>query len=201
MTEYQLPGNTPSLSRSSIPSSRSSTDSDAPESDVTTREVRAREQPIPLYTIDLSAPPDQRYNAICSHFREELREVSTIYQAIIDLSGFRRTVGSLARLLLRRVHSDEETQEIRGIARASGLKLNEVVAYNSFLDLFSGCVSGGTRVRGEDGVEKMLHFRGLDWEMDCLRDLLIQVEYVRDGAVVARGVTYAGYVGTLTGVR
>ena len=58
-----------------------------------------------------------------------------------------------------------------------------------FLDLFSGCVSGGARVvncgpLGEsDGV---VHFRGLDWGMDMLRSLTICVEYVRDGQVIAR---------------
>lgn len=125
-------------------------------------------------------------------------------------------MGGLARVLLRRVHQREETLEIKAIAKDSGLRLCEVVAYNTLLDVFSGCVSGGVRamrsseglkVGGEmhglleDGSQTMLHFRNLDWEMDILRDLLIRVEYVRDGKVIARAVTYAGYTGVLTGVR
>ncbi|TEB36775.1 hypothetical protein FA13DRAFT_1787132 [Coprinellus micaceus] len=112
-------------------------------------------------------------------------------------------------MLLRRVYQREETLEIEAIAKDSGLRLCEVVAYNTLLDVFSGCVSGGVRAtlgeetQGllEEGSQTMLHFRNLDWEMDILRDLLIQVEYVREGEVIARAVTYAGYTGVLTGVR
>jgi len=75
-----------------------------------------------------------------------------------------------------------------------------VVAYNTFLDLFSGCISGGTQTKTESGT-RILHFRNLDWEMEALRDMVIRVEYLVKGKVVARAVTYAGYLGVLTGVR
>jgi hypothetical protein len=37
-------------------------------------------------------------------------------------------------------------------------------------------------------VGGIVHFRGLDWDMDPLRDLIIRVEYTRDWRVVARYV-------------
>jgi len=37
--------------------------------------------------------------------------------------------------------------------------------------------------------------------MDPLRNMIIRVEYLVNGKIVARGVTYAGYLGVLTGVR
>ncbi|KAJ8516886.1 hypothetical protein ONZ45_g5864 [Pleurotus djamor] len=110
----------------------------------------------------------------------------------------------LAKLALRRVASSEETEEILGIVEETGIQRHLVVAYNTFLDIMSGCVSGGVRVpdAGFDGKsEGVVHFRGLDWEMEQLRPLTICVEYVRNGQVVARSVTYAGYTGVLTGVR
>lgn len=161
--------------------------------------------PLPCYTIDLSLPPSQRYTKICEDFRSELLQFKQLYRTTLGLSGLPRLAGGIARLLLRRVHDREETLEIKAIAKDSGLRVCEVVALNTFLDMFSGCVSGGVRaVRPfEDSGEKetMLHFRNLDWEMDMLRDLLIRVDYVREGKVVARAVTYAGYTGVLTGVR
>lgn len=152
----------------------------------------------PLYSIDLSLPPQSRYTTICNDFKHEISEMTGIYDDILDSTPYPRLLGFLATLLLRRVHSHEETAEIRGIAQATGVPLNLVVAYNTFLDLFSGCISGGVKAKDVGGI---VHFRGLDWGMDPLRDLIIRVEYVRDGKVVARGVTYAGYVGCLTGVR
>jgi hypothetical protein len=61
-----------------------------------------------------------------------------------------------------------------------------VVAYNTFLDLIRGCIGGGG-VKAND-VGGIVHFRGLDWDMDPLRDLIIRVEYTRDWRVVARYV-------------
>ena len=52
----------------------------------------------------------------------------------------------------------------------------------------------------------LMHFRTLDWGMDELRELLVKLEYVNSLSpdpekVIATSVTYAGYVGVLTGVR
>lgn len=68
----------------------------------------------------------------------------------------------------------------------------------------SSCTSGG--VRTKDGREtdiKMLGFRMLDWGMDVLGRLIVQLEFVNEqgGCVVARNITYIGYVGVLMGVR
>jgi hypothetical protein len=64
---------------------------------------------------------------------------------------------------------------------------------------------GGRRAEGK-AEARMLHFRTLDWGMDPLRGVLVQLEFVRSGSrdpeeVLARTVTYAGFVGVLTGVR
>jgi hypothetical protein len=52
----------------------------------------------------------------------------------------------------------------------------------------------------------MMHFRTLDWGMDGLRDVLVVLEFVRSESetpekVLYRTVSYAGFVGVLTGVR
>ncbi|KAF9266704.1 hypothetical protein L218DRAFT_857528 [Marasmius fiardii PR-910] len=158
----------------------------------------------PLYRIDLSLPPRERYNEICRDYKSELLQISPLYDEILDLTPYPRLLKGAAKLLLRRVYSEEETEEITGISKATGISKHLVVALNTFLDLLSGCISGGTKVvdAGPDGsTTGIVHFRGLDWEMDVLRDLTICVEYVREGQVIARSVTYAGYIGVLTGVR
>lgn len=47
----------------------------------------------------------------------------------------------------------------------------------------------------------MVHFRTLDWGMDELRDFIIQIDYQKEGKIIAHAITYAGFVGILTGVR
>ncbi|KAJ6624846.1 beta subunit of N-acylethanolamine-hydrolyzing acid amidase-domain-containing protein [Mycena sp. CBHHK59/15] len=185
------------------PTTRSQASKPYPEAPAPSRRVNSSSEP-PTYRVDLSATPEDRHREICSVFKAQLADIVPIYGDLLRLTRFPRLLDFLARSLLRRVHSVEETREIRGIAKLTGVPLHLVVAYNTFLDLFSGCASGGARVgdagsgRRESGV---VHFRGLDWEMQPLRRLMICVDYVREGQVVARAVTYAGYVGALTGVR
>lgn len=56
-----------------------------------------------------------------------------------------------------------------------------------------------------DSDRHLMHFRTLDWGMDPLRELLVEIEYFDStdapDHVIARTVTYAGFVGVLTGVR
>ncbi len=115
-----------------------------------------------------------------------------------------------AWLLLWRVHSKEETEELKGISRASGVDLYFLIALNVLLDSLLGCTSGGVMTslgkKKEDGEKRMLHFRTLDWGMDALRDVIVVLEFVRSEdkdpeKVVGRSITYVGFVGMLTGVR
>jgi hypothetical protein len=134
-------------------------------------------------------------------------------------------VGSLVKksapFLLRRVYDDEENAELEGLAAATELPMYLLVAFNVLLDLLLGCTSGGvlveepkpTKVKVDepDGraswqteyKSHIVHFRTLDWGMDPLRELIIELNYVRSpgGPVVATTVGYFGYVGVLTGVR
>ncbi|KAJ6485781.1 beta subunit of N-acylethanolamine-hydrolyzing acid amidase-domain-containing protein [Mycena sanguinolenta] len=157
----------------------------------------------PTYRVDLSLPPEDRFREICADYKAHLANIIPIYNDLLQSTGAPRVLNFLAKALLRRVHSSEESKEISGISKATGVPLHLVVAFNTFLDLFSGCSSGGVRVTdaGTGRENGVVHFRGLDWAMDPLRKLIICVDYVRNGQTVARAVTYAGYIGVLTGVR
>lgn len=182
----------------------------------------------PLFTIDLSQPPHHRYDHVAHAFQPALASInfeSLFTEAASLLLPPAITTGPaawllpptthllriLSRLLLRRLHSAEETAELRGIARETGLALDLLVAFNVGLDLLMGCTSGGVRMQGDSssssasgGSEsKIVHFRTLDWDMDSLRALVVELEFVKfpGGPVVARTVGYFGYVGVLTGVR
>lgn len=109
----------------------------------------------------------------------------------------------LARLSMRKLYTEEETEELRGISRATDIDMYLLISLNTVLDLLMGCTSGGVRTKSTSGTQ-MLHFRTLDWGMDPLRELIVQLEFVRDdnpGKVLATSITYVGYIGVLTGVR
>jgi hypothetical protein len=97
------------------------------------------------------------------------------------------------------------------MSKASGVPLYFFIALNVLLDSLLGCTSGGALVspsstKGDAGKERMMHFRTLDWDMPILRSVLVVLEFVDSKSVepekvMATSITYAGFVGVLTGVR
>ena len=63
-----------------------------------------------------------------------------------------------------------------------------LVAFNVLLDLFMGCTSGAVRVADRGRNTKMLHFRTLDWGMDALRKVIVQLDFIErpGGQVIVR---------------
>ena len=160
----------------------------------------------PIYTIDLSLPPVQRYQHVARDFQAQIVTLPTLFDDVIGEMHPNISVSTLRRLagvFLRRLHSKEETEELRGISNVTGVEMYLLVAFNTFLDLFMGCTSGGIRVRDRGRDDRMLHFRTLDWGMDPLRKIIVQLDFIREagGDPIATTITYVGFVGCLTGVR
>jgi hypothetical protein len=159
----------------------------------------------PTYTIDLSLPPAKRFVEVALAFKLILEDLTKVFDELME--GFslpKRPIHFASRLLMRKVYSREQTEELRGISEALNVPMYLLVAYNVLLDSFMGCTSGGVRVRDPVIKEKkMLHFRTLDWGMPELRKALVQFDYKQtpDGPVIASTISYVGYVGVLTGVR
>jgi len=174
--------------------------------------------PIPVHTIDLAKPPRERYLGLAKQYTTQLRSLTSLFDEFIEVNVpyFPKwLVRTFARLTLRSVHSREETDELRGICEITKIPIYLLVSFNVFLDLMMGCTSGGVRVRegrkggsgqGGTGCVRMLHFRNLDWDMDPLRDIIVQLDFVDTSSstpkkVIATSITYVGFVGVLTGVR
>ena len=161
---------------------------------------------VPRYTIDLSLPPRARYKHAALDFKSQTAELPFIFDGLardciptISVSKVRR----FARLTLRRVHGREENEELKGISEVMGIELWLLVAFNVLLDLFMGCTSGGVRIEHDGPKSRMIHFRTLDWGMDPLRKMIVQLDFVErpGGEVIASSLGYLGYVGILTGIR
>lgn len=159
----------------------------------------------PVFNINLLLPPSERYVELASRYRDRMRSLRGMFDELVQSLSPKiplKLVHKLARLFLRKLYTKEETEELRGISRVTDIDMYLLISLNTVLDLLMGCTSGGVRTKDGHGT-KMLHFRTLDWGMDPLRDLIVQLEFRRgeDPTLLATTVTYVGYVGVLTGVR
>lgn len=160
----------------------------------------------PRYTIDLSLPPAERYKRVAQDFKNEIASLPVLFDDVVQSLSPKlsvKFVQRLARIFLRRLYNDEETEELRGIQQVTGIEMFHLVAFNVLLDLLMGCTSGGVRVSAHSGTTKMLHFRTMDWGMDPLRRVVVTLDFVEKagGDVVASSITYVGFVGVLTGIK
>ncbi|KAF2455531.1 hypothetical protein BDY21DRAFT_349603 [Lineolata rhizophorae] len=172
----------------------------------------------PRYSVDMSVAPRDRYDAVARRFKAEIAHLPSLFAEVIEefVLGLGQALGMrnglpisaavvirVAKLVFRRMYSKEEEEELRGISERTGVGVSVLIAFNVLVDTFFGCSSGGARVRSKKGKSRMLHFRTLDWGMEGLRRMVVLLEFRErvGGDVVAQSVTYAGYVGVLTGVR
>ncbi len=160
----------------------------------------------PKYTIDLSLPPAKRYQHVAKDFTKEIASLPGLFDEIVGQLSPNMSVSNvrkLARVFLRRIHDEEQTEELRGLHQITGVDMYLLVAFNVILDVLMGCTSGGVRVKDGQGETKMLHFRTLDWGMDPLRKVVVEYDFVEKagGRVIATTITYLGFVGFLTGVK
>lgn len=167
----------------------------------------------PRWTIDLSLPPNDRYRALARHYRDDVQGLTSLFDELLsDLTIPEKwipTVNRLSRFILRKLNDKSQTQEIQGISEESGIPMYLLVAFNVVLDVLMGCTSGGVRSleKGQPlSGSKMLHFRTLDWAMDPLRKIIVQLDFIRSKStepdrIIASSITYVGFTGVLTGVR
>jgi len=167
----------------------------------------------PIFIIDLSRKPGHRYTELALAYRDKVQGLIALFNELLETIGlptkYHSPINIIARMLLRRLHSSVETAELKGISRVTDVPMYLLVAFNIVLDLLMGCTSGAVKLL-EPGrpmeQARMLHFRTLDWTMDPLREVIVQLDFVRTKSktpnkVIARSITYCGYVGVLTGVR
>ncbi|CAE7186053.1 hypothetical protein CFE70_006392 [Pyrenophora teres f. teres 0-1] len=159
----------------------------------------------PIYTIDLSLPPRERYARVAAESADTLRPLSSLLDDVIRKWKLPvKLFHLIAGFLLCRLYSFEQTEEIRGISEICNIPLYILVAWNVSIDAFLGCTSGGAAVNEPGSLEPtMMHFRALDWNRNEMRHALAQFEFVENsgGPVIARTLGFIGQVGVLTGVR
>jgi hypothetical protein len=176
---------------------------------------------ITTYRIDLAKAPETRYTEMATDFGPLMKEMTVLFDDIVasifPWKFLQPCIKFLARISLRRLYDPEQTQEAKGIAAAAGVELYLVIALNVLLDALMGCTSGCVTVApetsskspwgfSENPAHRLMHFRTLDWGMDQLRNLIVVLEYVDSSSsqperIIARSISYAGFVGVLTGVR
>ncbi|KAE9547755.1 hypothetical protein FO519_009036, partial [Halicephalobus sp. NKZ332] len=169
---------------------------------------------VPWFNIDLDESPLTRWNTVGQIYGKKMEStvqtVKTMAGIILD--------GLLWDVLIQLMNTaypqipQPYRDELKGMADASGVSIEELTLLNLFYEISKGCTS----IVAEDSNGIIYHARNQDfgtffiWEgpenhqwaqTEGLRDLLINVNFIKGGKVLFKGVTFAGHLGILTGLK
>uniref|UniRef100_A0A0K0DLS0 NAAA-beta domain-containing protein n=1 Tax=Angiostrongylus cantonensis TaxID=6313 RepID=A0A0K0DLS0_ANGCA len=158
------------------------------------------------YVVDLDLPASERWNDVV---HDHLDAIPGFMKAAVYVPKHLLPIAFFVAQQLNRFFPDEYAEEIRGIARASGLPLGFIVSMNILYDIVAfdrkhifqmGCTS----IVAENEESIILHGRNLDYGIgDLLKNVTILVDFVRwhdqEKKIVYSGVTFALSTTLITG--
>lgn len=148
--------------------------------------------PIPKFVIDLNEKSENRWNDVINIYKTKFDKIINVMDKL--LKGFKQT----ALLWIIWYYSEQVfyIDELRAISIKTGIMLEKIILLQLCYELFACCTS---ILINENG--KIIHYRTMDWEMPELKELTINVEFVRGDKHIFSATTWAGYVGVMTGLK
>ncbi|XP_020759807.2 N-acylethanolamine-hydrolyzing acid amidase [Odocoileus virginianus] len=150
----------------------------------------------PLFNVSLDAAPQLRWLPVLQHYdRDFLR--SAMAHIIGDF------VPQWVLALIRKVARELElflpqpfTDEIRGMCDALDFNLVDCILLNLAYEFSAFCTS----IVAQDSKGHIYHGRNLDYPFgSLLRNLTVDVQFIKSGQIAYTGTTFVGYVGLWTG--
>nr|UVW99776.1 acid ceramidase 2 [Nephotettix cincticeps] len=166
---------------------------------------------IKTFKINLDIAPEERWSDVMAEYKNEMKKIFEFYD---DTLGFIMEINDNLMKGLHDTLPPEFRRELEGIAKALNTTLGRVTLFNIAYELLSMCTS--IVMEGEDG--KMYHGRNLDFGeiagllvkdnktkkyflTEILQQTTIKVDFFKSDKPLYSAVTYAGYIGILTGIK
>uniref|UniRef100_A0A7E4VFS6 Ceramidase n=1 Tax=Panagrellus redivivus TaxID=6233 RepID=A0A7E4VFS6_PANRE len=169
---------------------------------------------VPWITVDLDAPPEERFKKVVVPFIEEMKDVvATVKQAIngISFGILVPLVEKVMKYAHKELFPEVYRREIEGISAVSGISVADLAMMNIFYELSRFCTSIVAQTTDGD----LWHGRNLDfgqpfiWDVEkrtwkltsVLKKVTVNINYMKNGKLLFKGTTFAGHVGVITGMR
>lgn len=155
------------------------------------------------YVVDLDEKPSKRWTHIIKDFAEPMKrftkEIIKVQEKELGFTSITPLVSTVIKNMQN--VNPEYLEEIEGIAQETeqyGLDFHHLLLLNVGYSLLARCTSGCIEPKDMDSV---FHFRNMDWDMEILREITIEVDFRRKDSRVFLATQWVGYVGILTGMR
>lgn len=146
----------------------------------------------PKYIVDLDKKPSERWIHILNQNKEALLNVKTQLLKNINLGNLYCVLSFMIKIY-KFFGSIAFVEEIESIAKVMKTDFELVLILQLIYEASACCTSVITNVNN-----KQTFFRTMDWPMEFLKDVTIDVDFVKNDKVIYRATTWVGYVGILT---
>lgn len=142
---------------------------------------------IKFYDWNLEKSPMKNWKKIFKDFdlsslKTNIVKILSSYQSVINIAG---SFISLENIMFR--------EELEYLAKKLKLTLLETVLLQLIYESSSACSTGIFKINDD-----FLFFRTMDWPMEFLKDYTIGLNIIKNKKLIAKIVTWTGYVGVLT---
>jgi hypothetical protein len=157
---------------------------------------------VPSFDIDLDISPDKRWIPLVKQYKKKLKNVyDKMEKMLVDNIGFG---GNLKLWLVEKainLYGDSPLyyDEIKSIANELDIPVNRMILIQLCYECFTACTS--IIIDNEDKLSYPIHLRTMDWDDNFLRDITINVRFIKNKRYLFEATTWVGYMGILTGVK
>ncbi|XP_060763013.1 N-acylethanolamine-hydrolyzing acid amidase-like [Neoarius graeffei] len=149
----------------------------------------------PVVNISLDQAPEIRWLPLKKFFSRDFLQKAAAQ--VIDSTvpaWVHQAIKPVVRALEQFIPQPYAT-EIRGLAALYGSDISDIILLNFAYEVSAFCTS----IVAQDTKGKIYHGRNLDYPHEVLKNLTIDVLFIKNGDVAYRGTSFAGYVGLWTG--
>ena len=152
---------------------------------------------VPKYRVYLDAEPKKRWKHIILKYKQECLDIVRKMEATISSFFMGPTLLAICTRVAKYYKDNDKVMykdEIEGIAEILGISTEKVILGQLCYEFFSACTSIVMKVKGLN-----VHYRTMDWDLPDLKKVTIDLEFIKEGKVVFKGISWAGYIGIMTG--
>ena len=164
------------------------------------------------FELNLDLPPKDRWKSVVRNYsNEQISDLRNDLERVLNSAtvfGFTRLLTGFASWAFFAGHDRVYWEELKGLSEAlisklpegssqTGFSANDLYAINMGMETCAYCTSG---VLIDEKNQPFL-FRNLDWDEDFFRNYTLQINAVRNGQIIFKGVSFLGQVGLFTGVN
>ncbi len=145
-----------------------------------------------VYVVDVSNP--RCWNGILADYKSQtLKILASMRPLFKDYIGYANLGLSAYRLLGGVIMYEKEIQEISNFLEISFV---ECLMFQLTYEFFSACTTAILKSDGE-----YVCVRTMDWELDLLKNITVQIRVENEGKYLFDAITWAGFVGIFTGIK